>query len=258
MRDALRRLVFMHIPKCAGSSIVSAAKSYLGSERSGNVVLLDDFMPAEQRREQIARAQDALFVSGHFGFETLEKVRKDAYVFTILREPYERLRSTYGYMTVLKEKNPLPEHLKRLSIEAFFSSTEDAVLQWTDNVIARAMAQTCDRSQSTFRDVDTMTAAAIANMGAFDHIGFLDTLDDDLTTIAKAARIATFAKLGHRNSTKSHLGESGRPEATAPLDDALRTRASALVAGDLRVYEAARRFVAHRNDAAPSHAAQPA
>lgn len=198
-------------------------------------------MPGQKRREQIARAKDALFVGGHFGFETLEQVRKDAYVFTVLRDPYERLRSVYGYLTALEKKNPLPEHLKHVSVETFLSSRTDAVLQWSDNMIARTMAQSCDRSRVGFRDADAMVATAIKNLKSFDHVGFVDTLDQDMLNIAQATRIPTFAKLSHQNSTKSHLGKNTRPEAIAPLSDRLRTMAFHLVRGDLRVYEAALR-----------------
>ncbi len=241
-RVAPRRVIFMHVPKCAGSTIIWAAKSYLGTEKSGHVVLLDDFMPAQKRQQQIARAKDALFVGGHFGFETLEQIRKDAYVFTILRDPYERLRSMCGYLTVLRKKNPLPEHLKNVSVDALLSSRDDAILQWSDNMIARAMAQTCDRGRARFLSLDAMVATAIRNLKSFDHVGFVDTIDQDMLTIAQATRIPTFANLGHQNTTKSHLGSTTtRPEALAPLSAKMRTMALHLVRGDLRVYDAASR-----------------
>lgn len=245
IRAPQKRVVFMHIPKCAGTTIVMAAKSYFGSQRSGRVVLLDDFLPSEKRRELIARAKDANFVSGHFGFETLEELRGDAYVFTILRDPYERLRSMYGFMTALKRNNPLPEHLRHATIDEFFLSKDDVVLQWNNNLIARMLAQTCDLRKLRFHDNDALAASAIKNLESFDYIGFLDTLDQDLSSIARAARIRVFEDPVPKNTTKSHLGNSKRQEAVEPFDAQVRDMVSSFVDADERVYSAAQRFRHH-------------
>jgi hypothetical protein len=84
---ARRRVIFLHIPKCAGISVTGHFRLCTGSLQS----------PREDQRRhdfdpRVEEARHAPFVAGHFGWEVLEHIRGDALVFTVLRDPLARLR----------------------------------------------------------------------------------------------------------------------------------------------------------------------
>lgn len=230
-----RRVVFMHIPKCAGSSVNMLFKSQLGSSRSKHVYLFDEACEKAINREQIARARDAQFVGGHFGFETLEKIRGDAWVFTVLRDPYDRLRSQYGHLrTRVTSKSANMQHTT-LDLEEFLLSEAPHILHNTDNVIARMLAASASRDAVHDLDALALSRLAIANLEAFDHIGLSGSLDQSLRAAALTAKLRyeTFCE----NATAAKAEIAPPPEAIEPFDEALRALALPRVAADLMVYD---------------------
>lgn len=231
------RTIFVHVPKCGGTSINWAAKSYLGNGKSDKVVLVDDTAGPAIRREQIARARDAMFVGGHFGFETLESIRRDAFVFTVLRDPYDRLKSVHRFLTTLPKRNPLPEELRNLRADAFFASREPCILQWTDNVIARSLALSWNRARTLPIHPDELAAKAIRNLSAFDFIADTRSLQDDMASLATKTGIPTFSRLGWHNVTMMPAPRSpGSPARSLSSDTHLRALAQPLIRADLAVY----------------------
>jgi hypothetical protein len=115
--------VFLHIPKCAGSSVNLIFERTIGSSRSGRTVLIDDRIDTPEYAAKVARARTARFVGGHFGFETLEKVRgDDAITFTVLRDPFDRIRSTHGHFHTRAKGNPLGHEVPAMTIEDYLAS----------------------------------------------------------------------------------------------------------------------------------------
>jgi hypothetical protein len=95
--EPVRRLIFIHIPKCAGLSITRFVKAHVGSQGSGRTCLLFDSASPEEREKKIVVARrEATYVAGHFGWQTLERIRRPGdFVFTFLRDPLDRLRSIH-------------------------------------------------------------------------------------------------------------------------------------------------------------------
>jgi hypothetical protein len=235
-----RRAIFMHIPKCAGTTINLFFKSYYGSARSGRVVIVDDRRGKLELREQILRAQDAPFVGGHFGFETLEKIRGDALVFTVLREPHERLRSVYGHLRTQTKGNPVGGRARDMSLRDFLSSDDEAILQWSDNAMARALALSADRAAVAGMAGARLAADAIDHLCKFDHVAFVGSLDQDFDRIAAAVGFSSAGPLTHENATRAKLAAPPLRETVDPFDVEARRLAAPLVRFDLGVYAAAR------------------
>lgn len=231
-----RRIVFLHIPKCAGTSVNAIFKGTIGSGRSSNTVLIDDRVDGPEVLRRIEKARTAQFVGGHFGFETLEAIRGEALAFTVLRDPFERIRSTYGHFHTRKQGNPLAHKVPGMTLEEYLTSEDPEILQWTDNVIAR---QLCARhGRDSVRDIDTSTMVTLAkaNLDRLDRFVFLDSLASEMTKIAQAAGIRFDGKMPQENVTSQRASRDSRA-AVAPLDDRLMELARPRILADLEVYE---------------------
>jgi hypothetical protein len=251
-REPGRRVVFLHIPKCAGSSVNMLFKSRIGSARSGRTVTIDDRAPRAELDQLVARARDAQFVGGHFGMETLERVRGDAFVFTVLRDPYDRLRSIYGHLATRADVRPVGDRVQGMSLADFVASQDPLILQWSDNVMARMLVARHDRESVAGLSTGELARRAIANARVFDHIAFLGTLDRDIATVATAAGVRYDGKLGRENTTMAKAAVPPPRAALERLSAEERALAAPRVAADIELYE---RLRAERSAPAGSSAA---
>ena len=231
-----RRVVFMHIPKCAGSSVNAVFKHAIGPSRIGSTILIDDRFEGSEYDRKIEMARTTPFVGGHFGFETLQAIRGDALTFTVLRDPFARLRSTYGHFHTRADGNPLGHKVPHMTIEDYLLSDDPEILQWTDNVIARQLCARHDRASVAHIDTQTMISRAIANLDTLDKVVFLDDLDSAMKLIASAAKIRFYGGMPRENVTSQRAARHCQT-AIAPLDERLKAIARPRVAADLIVYQ---------------------
>ena len=233
-----RRAVFLHIPKCAGSSVNLVFKRTVGSSRSGRTILIDDRIDEERYNEKIAQARTARFVGGHFGFETLEKVRgTDAFTFTVLRDPFDRVRSTFGHFHTRAKGNPLGHKVPMMTIEDYLASEDREILQWTDNVIARQLARSHDRGRVAGMGLDEMVEKAKAHLDQIDLVAFLDELPEAMALVTAAAKVPFDGRMPQENVTRRKSAKPAPEAALASLDEALKRLAYERVRGDLAVFK---------------------
>src|SRR5688500_8155652 len=84
------RLLFDHLPKTAGTSLIAALERMVGE--SGQ---LADVSTMHHRALQAAG--DRRLIAGHLWFAEGEPLAPDWYYCTVLREPVERFLSQYSY-----------------------------------------------------------------------------------------------------------------------------------------------------------------
>ena len=160
-------LLFLHLPKCGGTSVRVQLQSYPG------VINLQALYPEEYT--DCSTAHTALFVKreadvviGHFKFGIHEHIDRPARYVTILRDPYEFVVSQYFFAkSVLR----IPEFVSCDTI----SDAIRIAPQCFDNIMTRWLADVRDSKHVTQGDLER----ACHNLDAhFDYIGFTDSMPE--------------------------------------------------------------------------------
>lgn len=108
-------LLFLHPPKCGGSSIVSILKANCNNKKFLQIVSSVDEIEyfkglSKQRRNSYN------IISGHFPFGIHEYLDKPYKYMTILRNPIEKIISNYNYFQTHLDSFP---HMKGVSLKEF-------------------------------------------------------------------------------------------------------------------------------------------
>jgi hypothetical protein len=212
-----RRVIFFHIPKCAGISVTEHFGLCAGSLLS----LREDLMPVGFDRH-VARARHAPFVAGHFGWEVLEHIRGDALVFTVLRDPLARLRSQYWFH-LERDRAGHPPVIAGRSFGEYLESAVEV-----DNVMSRQLAVSTHHARSATLKPHQLRGWALEHLATFDYVGFTPTLNADLAQMC--------ALSGFWPPPKAPWLNRSAPGALTP--DELR-KAQSAIAVDRKVYAAA-------------------
>jgi len=88
----VRPIVFLHIPKTAGQTIHHALGAMVGARN------ISPIRVNEQAKDGNTLPPGYLLHSGHLDWTDLEQVEGDPFVFSVLRDPGERIGSFYFYM----------------------------------------------------------------------------------------------------------------------------------------------------------------
>lgn len=198
------RAVYLHIPKCGGTTIFQHFKCNLGNSRSGRIAHFDSLSFASAEEEAIQSARKAQFVSGHFGWGALSRVAHGAFCFTVLREPFARLVSLYRFARLTPHTaHPLFVDLfdaaKQRRFGDFCLSTEPAVRAMIDNAMTRALAE--DYYPYAARDPGQLLSLAIGHLDQLDAVIDLRQLDDALPHLAALTQTRLTRGSQHRNVT---------------------------------------------------------
>lgn len=160
-----KRVFFLHLPKCAGTSVWAALRQLAGRERTLQIY------NAERAREFAAMDPAKLdyfrAIGGHF---TLESYRarldlKRYFSITTFREPVERVVSEYYYT----KSNPKHSHhqvVSKLSLRDFIDLGPNPITK-----------QICGRA-------DAAAAAAVVRE-VFDDWAFVDQLPSLITSVCR-------------------------------------------------------------------------
>ncbi len=189
--------IFVHIPKTAGSSINEYFASFTGMRRSDKFFPIDmcraDQDYAEVSEEGLQRARNAMYVTGHFDWHTLEAFRRpDAFVFTFLRDPAERLLSFYHYIHHIDERKQTQKsqkrwfsQLKSLTLEEFCAGDDPDALYAVNNLMIRQMSGRQNGTAGTDAPFQEMLAQAVKNLETLNYVGFQKTFDDDFRALVQ-------------------------------------------------------------------------
>ena len=99
--SARKPVIFLHIPKTAGTTIISELERVCGARNRSPVRLHNQ----KDCVEQLPPGYD--LYAGHINWTSLNKLPKDRFAFTVLRDPKERIASFYFY--TLREAKKLSQ-----------------------------------------------------------------------------------------------------------------------------------------------------
>lgn len=238
-------VAFVHVPKCAGSSVSRAFRvRFLASqtkiEESGvyeaggllalalkdNAGLCGRELPLEATVHALKRAmfayylsENVKFVQGHVHFDrrTYETVERTHKFITLLRDPVERYLSQYYYDYGRPNKNHISDDLET------FVDTPHGID--TGRVFLDYFGETHRSGHSESEYVER----AKENLDLFAVVGFLDDLDAFRWMIAD--QLGINMRFGHVNK-----GSKQRSSLSGSLDEKIRHRCAV----DIEIYEYAK------------------
>ncbi|HEX3430729.1 MAG TPA: sulfotransferase family 2 domain-containing protein [Rhizomicrobium sp.] len=181
-------IVFLHIPKTAGQSVHHFLMQLVGKSAVAparvNPQLYDLSVP-ELRRYAL--------VSGHFDWALVDCVGEPKFVFTVLRQPTERILSFYFFMRSEAQKLSeaelaLPENagkraVLRLSCDDYFNGGAPHIRTFLDNhydnfYMYYFAGRSYDARQRLInRPVEKVMQMALDNMATLDGVYTIDRLD---------------------------------------------------------------------------------
>ena len=114
-----RPVMFLHIPKTAGTSFLGTLRNIFGHDRLVRLVSLDESTPGEVARLLSERPGKLGCVAGHIPFHTIAPWRDRCAIFTILRDPIARVMSLFRFI-----QQGSPSERRRLGLQTGFSFNE--------------------------------------------------------------------------------------------------------------------------------------
>ncbi len=181
--QAAKPVVFLHIPKTAGSTLYRILESHYRWEniytlwQTGTLDEFKQLSPAEFAKIELLR--------GHFSYGLAKNLPETAVFFTILREPIDRVISYYHFI------RRTPHHYchqrvteQNLSLEQFITSQIDTLV---DNGQTRLLANLAHGHEVPFGQ---LTAAHLAqakqNLQKMQVVGLMERFDETLFLLRAA------------------------------------------------------------------------
>ena len=237
----MRPIVFLHIPKTAGQTIHHALAAMVGHDK------VSPFRVNEQTGGGTALPPGYVLHSGHLDWTDLETLGDDPFVFTVLRDPRERVGSFYFYLLDTAFKAG-PEELERrhglrrimaCSADEYFFGGDAKWQLFVQNMYFNfycsyfATRRVRGRAQLSGLCPEEVVARALDGSAPIQKIyrtSALGALEDDIERLyGHRIRVA-----GHYLNTGNHAGDEGRWQkllARMERDDSVR-KLQAFVAED--------------------------
>ena len=128
------KTVFLHIPKCAGTSLYTELRDQFGRDR----VFIDYDNPLEQF--DCDYLDGFSFFSGHWNMKELNHIRGEKRIITMLRNPTNRVLSTYHYWRAADVDLPWLNLARELKLKDFLNHPMPEIQQAIDNTQVRFLA----------------------------------------------------------------------------------------------------------------------
>ncbi len=264
-----RRIVFLHLFKCGGTTVIERLRSRLGASAVLHVKDVHALDAALGRGEAALSGRRA--VVGHLSLPLLEDHFADWAWVTVLRDPVDRMLSQYHHFrreavtlgTSAEDADGDHSFRVRFCAEndllAFATSEDPRLTVYTRNYMTRKLAGVTRRRRSQLGEKARLNA--IANLPRFAAVGTTDTLDDAFLP-AVDALVGRRARLVDRLRPRANVSAT-RQGRRPPLDPVALDAILEHNASDVALYAAARWFdpaglsASIRPDAADTRAGEP-
>lgn len=245
-----KKIVFLHIPKTAGTSVHEMLKQHF-----------DEKQICPERFRGLAKYSiDELkkfdLFSGHFIMPHVDKIPGEKFVFTILREPAERILSLYYFWrrhepeVAVNNRLAGPLAANAMLLPEFLRAEHDISRGAIFNEMARVLAghigvtdqgryfdlSRNDRPEISEFDVVRRALSALLRI---DYVGFVDTIDRDMRNIFELAGLPRPTEVPRRR-TANDTTRGLLPVEYQALDGECESHLSRLTSLDRIVYTLAR------------------
>jgi hypothetical protein len=176
---SMNRLVHMHIPKTAGTSLRTAIEQC--TSRKMRV-----FPQWHEEEYHSFSPEDYDFYSGHIGYDTARKIGGD--IFTVFRHPVERFISVYYFWkhlyntnqevrqaTIIASKYSLEDFVRITDISAI---TDELYNRMTFQVAYGASMMHREHLRTEGKTDEEIFGMAVENLGTFAEIGIQEDLKE--------------------------------------------------------------------------------
>lgn len=192
----------LHIPKCAGTSILKAAQSQLpASQIYQATALVENFRQNRSEYYELAHPQSIRFFFGHHVYDEMIKRFNDVYLFTFLRDPVERHVSNFKFVNRLRLHLGLPA----MPVEEYLRN-DNSMCQF---ILSRFPGFVDQRRGS-------VAERAISVLSKFDYVGDLGTLPGFTAVMSEQLRIE-IPEMAMENASVP-AGEPGQEEVSRLID----------------------------------------
>jgi hypothetical protein len=200
-------IVFIHVPKTAGSAIRAYLRACLGSNSSGRSVGIND-VPFQESpiTERLDAARSAQFVHGHISWDSVSRLdRPDAFTFTFLRSPKGRLRSLYTY---LLRRETWRERIEKAGLKSaadIAAWRDPMVLARADNYMVRQFAGSVRDYPVAPEDWPRLLDRAISNLNSLSFIGYQESFDNDFALVLERLNLPRMGNFAIVNPTAKNV-----------------------------------------------------
>lgn len=259
MPETPSKIIFIHTPKSAGISLTRYLWRALDERKLGATVLLHDHrgMPGETREQALEKARHARYVHGHLSWATASELAGDqsSYMFTVLRNPRDRIRSLYFFMQNLPDIPAFKDdhYVKGMSPTEFLRAGDQRIRYLIDNYQVRQLQGRLDAYPSDQSPGAAMLERAVETLTKLSYVAFVDTYDDDFRSIVSELGFPLMGKpVPKDNVTKvKDVREHELGERTAAFMQALDRDAPDVIRWDLEFYDSAKRMFLPRQSPPP-------
>jgi len=213
--------IFNHIPKCGGISYRTLLEEIFGQDRVTHISLNleEEYRPDPDNYKQYT------MLMGHFGVRWNDIVGPGRRWMTALREPIDRVVSTYYYWrnnAPLSRESPWLYMAQTMSLDDFVRSGHYLVLQGIKNLQTWQLA---DDLRWRYRSVPEQDVVAVAkqNLDKFAFVGIHEEFEQSVERMCTYLAVTPFNTLPRANVTKKRVAVSELSPATVEAITELNT-----------------------------------
>jgi hypothetical protein len=221
-------IYFLHVPKCAGTTlrllfenafpadrIMAAYASINGKTNAYNSRDLPDYR---------GPMHGLSLYRGHFGWDLLTlQPGLNWRLFTVLREPTDRLLSQYGY---LKQLGRLPA---AVDFETWIHRDINVTNLMTSYFARNQLQRTVKGCEAVLSAVTSASAEALANLSKCEAVGVCEAMEDTVNLFASKADILPPTNTVRNNPTLNRMTRDSIPAR-------VKTHVNALLESDYALY----------------------
>jgi hypothetical protein len=186
--SAPKQVIFLHIAKTAGTSLVEYLRSRLPADSTlshGDFLQFPDHPLAP---DVVAKYR---LISGHFGYAHVAPYLAESYSLTFLRDPLERVLSFYSFCLNedMQRRFAVARSAAELTVDDFMTSTRPDVVEMLDNLQTWQLADMywmVDRQRRGQCSELELLGLAKEHLQEFSLVGFTDTFAEDFHRVIAA------------------------------------------------------------------------